>query len=190
MHLDGALLKSDEVTVFAVVTDTAPGGHRELLSNWSGRDGNSGTSFFFGMTNENAIRLSDVISGVGEVSERQKPFLLSATNGGSGAAVYQQQRSILEQSSPLPSRRLDTPWVIGQQGNIDGEFWKGDVACLIVFDRQLSSEHRSEVQTSLIKRFQLADLSTPVNPPKSPAQMAIASLCLVLFNSNEFAYID
>ena len=190
MHLDGVLLKSDEVTVFAVVTDTASGGHRELLSNWSGRDGNSGTSFFLGMTNENAIRLSDVISGVGEVSERQKPFLLTATNGPAGTSVYQQQRSILEQSSPLPSRRLDTPWVIGQQGNIDGEFWKGDLACIIAFDRQLSSEHRSEVQKSLIKRYQLADLSKPGNPPKSPAQRAIASLCLVLFNSNEFAYID
>jgi hypothetical protein len=190
LHLTGSLLKDDEVTVFVVVTDTAAAGHRELLSNWSGRDGNSGTSFFVGMTNENAVRLSDAISGVGQISNRQQLYLLTATNGHKGAAVFQQKRAVVEQPTPLPSRRLDTPWVIGQQGNIEGEYWQGDVALLIVIDHQLSREQRAQVQDVLIQKYNLPKTDESAPTAKSPEQLALASLCLVLFNSNEFAYID
>lgn len=193
MHLSGALLNHDAATVFAVVTDQAPVGHRELLSNWSGRDGNSATSFFVGMTNENSVRLSDAISGVGEIHDRQQPFLLTATNGPDGAMMFQQQRTVIAQATPLPARRLDTPWVLGQQGNIGGEYWKGDVACLIVFDRQLDKAARKAVKILLMDRFGLSnseDATDPTPSVQTPEQLALASLCLVLFNSNEFAYVD
>ena len=190
LHVAGQLLDGDEVTVFAVVTDHAPDGHREIISNWSGRDGNSGTSFFVGMTNKNAIRLSDALSGVGEIQERQNPFLITATNGRHGAAIYQQKRIVAEQPNPIPARRLDTPWVIGQQGNINGEYWKGDIACVLVFNEQLSPDSRALIHDHLIDRYQLPPLSQPVAPPMSPEQLAIASLSVVLFNSNEFAYVD
>ncbi len=190
LHVTGSLLKDDAVTVFAVATDQAAAGHRELLSNWSGRDENSGTSFFLGLTDEQAIRLSDALSGVGQVQNRNLPFLLTASNGEAGANVFQQRRTIVEQSQRLPTRRLDTPWVIGQQGNIDGEYWKGDLAMLLVFDRQLSVEERITIQNLLIQRFKLPSSIEPASFPRSPAQLALASLCLVLFNSNEFAYID
>ena len=190
LHVAGKLIEGDESTVFAVVTDHAPDGHREIISNWSGRDGNSGTSYFVGMTNKNAIRLSDALSGVGEIVDRQNPFLITATSGQHGAAVYQQERVIIEQPNPIPARRLDTPWVIGQQGNIDGEYWKGDIACLIVFNEQLSPDSRAMVQGHLIQRYQLPTLSEPVAPLMTPEQLAIASLSVVLFNSNEFAYVD
>ena len=88
----------------------------------------------------NAIRLSDALSGVGEIQDRQNPFLITATNGQHGTAVYQQKRVVIEQPNPIPARRLDTPWVIGQQGNINGEYWKGDIARLIVFNEQLSPD--------------------------------------------------
>jgi hypothetical protein len=190
LHVAGKLIVGDESTVFAVVTDHAAEGHREFISNWSGRDGNSGTSYFVGMTNKNAIRLSDAMSGVGEILDRQNPFLITATSGQHGAAVYQQKRVVIEQPNPIPARRLDTPWVIGQQGNIDGEYWKGDVACLIVFNEQLSPEIRALIQDYLIERYQLPSLSEPVAPSMTPSQLAIASLSVVLFNSNEFAYVD
>ena len=176
--------------MFAVVTDHASDGHRELISNWSGRDGNSGTSYFVGMTNKNAIRLSDALSGIGEILDRQNPFLITATNGQHGASVYQQRRVVIEQPNPIPARRLDTPWVIGQQGNINGEYWKGDIACVLVFNEQLSPENRELIQDYLIERYQLPSLSEPVAPAMTPEQLAIASLSVVLFNSNEFAYVD
>jgi hypothetical protein len=194
MHLDGTLLKSDEVSVFAVVTDaaTAQSGlaHRELLSNWSGRDGNSVTSLFVGMTGEDSIRLSDAISGVGRIQDRHTPFILTATNGERGAMVFQQNRLVTSSSTRLPSRRLDTPWVIGQQGNIDGEYWIGDLAFLMVVNRQLTPEEIQSVQSTLIRRFKLpvSEVEEPTAP--NPEQLALASLCLVLFNSNEFAFVD
>ena len=193
MNIAGSLLSHDEATVLAVVTDQGAPGHRELLSNWSGRDGNSATSFFVGMTNENAVRLSDAVSGVGEIRNRQRPFLLTATNGTDGAMVFQQHRTVTAQTTSLPARRLDTPWVIGQQGNIGGEYWKGDVACLAVFDQQLNEAERKSVQALLIDQFALPvdeQSGNTSEPAPSPDQLALASLCLVLFNSNEFAYID
>jgi hypothetical protein len=190
MHLRGSLLKHDDFTVFAVVTDNAVSGHRELLSNWSGKDENSGSSLFVGMTNDYAIRLSDAFSGVGEITDRHRPFLLTATNGPEGALVFQQKRVVAEQSLRLPERRLDTPWVICQQGNIDGEYWNGDLALLLVFNRQLTKDERLSLQNQMIARFKLSVIPESVAEPKSPELLSLASLCLVLFNSNEFAYID
>jgi len=190
LNVSGTLVDGDDSTVFALVTDQAPDGHREIISNWSGRDNNSVSSYFVGMTNKNSIRLSDALSGVGEIQDRQEPFLITATNGRHGVAIYQQQRLVFEHENQIPSRRLDTPWVIGQQGNINGEYWKGDVACLIVFNEQLSPESRALIQDYLVERYQLPSLSEPVAPSMTPSQLAIASLSVVLFNSNEFAYVD
>jgi len=190
LHLSGSLLKQDDFTILAVVTDNAVSGHRELLSNWSGRDGNSGSSLFVGMTNENSIRLSDAFSGVGRIADRHRPFLLTAVNGADGARVFQQHRVVAEQSQRLPERRLDTPWVIGQQGNIDGEFWNGDLALLLVFRRPLTTDERISLQNHIIARFDLPADRESSAEPKSPELLSLASLCLVLFNSNEFAYVD
>lgn len=190
MNLAGQVLLHEECTVLAVVTDDGLAGHRELLSNWSGRDGNSGTSFFVGLTNESAIRLSDAISGVGELRNRKEPFILTATNGEAGAAVFQQARPVVALASPLPVRRLETPWVIGQQGNIDGEYWKGQLALLIVLDKQLTPAERNLLWEAIAKRFEIPLEKATEPTPRTPEQLAWASLALVLFNSNEFAFID
>lgn len=190
LHLQGSLLDEDDCTVVAVVTDRAVNGHRELISNWSGRDGNSGTSFFVGMTGEHAMRLSDVISGVGAIRDRQNPFLLTATNGDAGAAVFQTERAVVSQTNRLPSRRLDTPWVIGQQGNINGEYWDGELALLVVFSRQLSPEELHVLWSVIAERFRLASPVQEQRKSVTPEERVLASLCLVLFNSNEFAFID
>lgn len=190
LHVAGKLIDGDDSTVFAVVTDLASEGHREIISNWSGRDGNSGTSYFVGMTDKSAIRLSDALSEVGEILNRQNPFLITTTNGPLGAAVYQQSRVVVEQPGPIPTRRLDTPWVIGQQGNINGEYWNGDIACLLIFNEQLSPDLRGLIQDYLIAKYRLPRLSEPTAQSMTPEQLAIASLSVVLFNSNEFAYVD
>ena len=61
---------------------------------------------------------------------------------------------------------------------------------MLVFNEQLSPENRELIQDYLIERYQLPSLSEPVAPAMTPEQLAIASLSVVLFNSNEFAYVD
>jgi hypothetical protein len=190
LQLGTGLLDQDEFTAFAVATDRAAAGHRELLSNWSGRDGNSTESLFVGLTGERAFRLSDALSGVGELQQGDQPFLLTAANGPNGAVLFQGLRQAAFQSARLPPRRLDTPWVIGQQGNIAGEYWHGHLSLLVVFERQLNPDERLAVQTAISSRFSMPLQAQPTAEPASPEQLALASLCLVLLNTNEFAFID
>jgi len=190
LQLGTGLLLQDEATVFAVVTDRGTSGHRELLSNWSGRDGNSTDSLFVGLTGERAFRFSDALSGTGELQQGSRPFVLTAVNGPAGAGIFQNLRQAVAQAPRLPPRRLDTPWVIGQQGNIDGEYWNGHLSLLIVFDRQLNADELQAVQTTIGTRFEIPLQAQPAVEPATPEQLALASLCLVLFNTNEFAFID
>lgn len=189
LQLSRSLLSHDECTILAVASDSGRPGHRELLSNWNGHDGNSGSSLFLGMTGEHALRFSDALSGVGEIQQRERPFLITAVNGPDGAFMFQQQRSVVR-GSRLPPRRLDTPWVIGQQGNIDGEYWHGQLAFLIVFDRALSERELLALWTTLCTRYELPKSSSIPEVSTSPRLQALASLGLVIMNSNEFAFVD
>ncbi len=190
LQLGSGLLQHESLTVFAVATDRGVAGHRELLSNWSGRDGNSTSSLFVGLTADRSFRFSDDLSGVGELQQGNQPFLLTATNGPAGASLFQGIRKAVSRPGALAQRRLDTPWVIGQQGNIDGEYWNGHLSLLIVFGRQLSADEQLAVQTTISRRFSLPLETQPAQSPADPEQLALASLCLVLFNTNEFAFID
>jgi hypothetical protein len=142
------------------------------------------------MTAENSLRFSDALSGVGQIQQRERPFLITALNGSDGAVLFQQQRQAVR-SGRLPPRRLDTPWVIGQQGNIDGEYWHGQLACLVVFDRVLSEPELQALWKTLCTRYALP-ASSPIlaAASTSPRLQALASMGLVLMNSNEFAFVD
>jgi hypothetical protein len=194
LHVAGKVLSNDECSIFAVVTDTGPPGHREIISNWSGRDGNYGTSMFLGLTAENTIRFTDSFVAAGRVVDRQKPFLITAINSREHASVFQSATELASLGTRLPPRRLDTPWVVGQQGNIDGEYWNGLVAEILVYDRALTDPERQQVWSHLLDRYQLpsfVDIPTEPEPEiASPATLALASLCHVLLNSNEFIYVD
>ena len=189
LHVSGGVLTTDECTIVAVASDSGGAGHRELFSNWSGRDGNSTDSLFVGLTGERALRFSDAFSGVGEVLQRERPFLLTAVNGSEGARLYQQQR-LAARGGRLPERRLDTPWVIGQQGNIDGEYWTGQLALLLVFSRSLSDSELQALWQVICQRYGI-ELDQPARVAlPSPRLRALASLGLVLMNSNEFMFVD
>ena len=101
-------------------------------------------------------------------------------------AVWQNDRELGRRSSNLSPRNLRTPWVIGQQGNIQGEYWKGELAELIVFDRELTEPERQEIGRYLLKRYAIVPRETPVEP----VDLGLASLCHVLLNTNEFLYVD
>lgn len=187
LKLSHSPIDQQEFTIIVVANDLGTDGHREIISNWSAGK-NVGTSIFLGLTGEKTVRLSDAFASAGELRDRHRAFVLSAVNGRGRAAVYQNGLEIAAMNKTLPERKLDTEWVIGQQGNIDGEFWRGGVAEIRVYGRALSDEERQAVERQLGDRYGLEIASIQENP--SPELLALASLCHVLFNSNEFLYVD
>jgi hypothetical protein len=187
LRVAGQVVTSQSFSMFAVVTDRSTStSHREVFSNWNGSAGNAGSSLFLGMTGADTVRLSDDFSGVGHVERRGEPFILSGVTGSAGAAVHQNGVVLASRSQPLGPRNLKTEYVIGQQGNIDGEYWNGDLAELLVYDRELPETERLAVTRFLARRYHLKI------PAKSsePDAMALESLCHVLLNTNEFVYVD
>ena len=86
---------------------------------------------------------------------------------------------------------MDTEWVIGQQGNIEGEYWQGDIAELLVYERQLEPQEMEFISKLLAKKYDLTmNYSLRKKPVMDPELQGLASVCHVLLNSNEFLYID
>ena len=186
LNVAGQVISSQRFTIVAVVTDQNTGAHREILSNWDGKAGNVGSSVFLGLTGSKTVRLSDDFGEAGTIVNGDEAFVLSAVSDEEEVRISQNQTSIARRSTPLAPRNLKTPWVIGQQGNIDGEFWKGVIAEIVVYDRALDANEQRQVWGALSNRYSLAHRPTPVDP----VRQALASLCHVLLNSNEFVYVD
>lgn len=190
LDIDGQLLQTPACSVFAVVTDRHSGGHREIISNWK-RGENVGSSIFLGLTSRAQVRFSDSFSNAGRILNRDQPFVLAAINSSGTSTVFQNASELGRRDSGLPNRKLGTPWVIGQQGDINGEFWNGDIAELLVYDRALSVSEQRQVWSVLLDRYKLATFVRAENVSKTDAELlALASLCHVVLNSNEFIYVD
>lgn len=189
LNVTGNLLTNDQCTIFCVVNDLSASGHREILSNWNSKN-NVGSSFFFGLTSDNQVRITDAFSNAGQVTQREQPFLLTLVCSADEVTWFQSGRLRGRRSAGLPNRRFDTPWVIGQQGNIDGEYWKGGIAELILYSTALPPSRRNLIEDQLAKRFGLT-LDRENDPATITTEaQALASLAIVLMNSNEFIYLD
>jgi len=186
LKLAGQILPGQTCTVVAVASDEGSAGHREILSNWDGAAGNSTNSLFLGTTGMGQVRFSDDYSpGTRLVAPRQ-PFVLTAINSEAGVRVWQNGRELGSRGGALAPRNLSTAWVVGTQGNIAGEYWQGGLAELLVYDRSLTEEELRGVHSGLRERYGLVE----ADPPLSPEELALASLCHVLLNTNEFLYLD
>jgi hypothetical protein len=186
LELKGQPVTSPGFTLLAIVTDRAgSGSHREIFSNWR-REGNVGTSLFLGTTGSGAVRFSDHFAPAGILSRPERPLALTAVNGPAGASVYQDRRLLAERPSPLPERNLAPPYVIGQQGDIGGEYWTGEIAELVVFDRPLAAAELDAIWDYLSERYGVARRGEP----EAPYDAALASLSHVILNSNEFLFVD
>ena len=86
----------------------------------------------------------------------------------------------------LSKRDVAGPYVIGVQGNYGTEYWNGDIAEVILFARTLTDTEREAVWNYLANRYKLKLNAQP----DDPLHLALASLCHVLMNTNEFLYID
>ena len=193
LTVEGEVLSQERCTIIAVARDTAPKpGLREIISNWNGAAGNSTTSVFLGLRDTGGVRFSDQFSPAGEISDGRRPFILSAVNGADGARVWQNGILIASRTQPLTGRKFGTQWVIGTQGNINGEYWHGDIAEILVFAEPLSYSELDSIWTSLHRKYRIPR-SVAANLPvtnSTPEHRALASLCHVLLNSNEFLYVD
>jgi hypothetical protein len=183
LHLPPSLLTSQQFTIVAVANDRDAGGqHREIFSNWR-REDNVGPALFFGLTGPSSVRLTDFFAPAGRVENPASHFILTAVTDRMSAAVYQNRKEIAKRNAALPERNLTGRYVIGQQGNIQGEYWNGDIAELLVYNRALTTDELSKVWNWASQRYRIG--ATP-----SPRQQALASLCRVLLNTNEFCFVD
>lgn len=190
LHVEGKLLEEAHCTIVAVVNDRALSGHREIISNWNGAAGNATTSVFLGLTGERSVRFSDAFSVEGKHVRREDPFIITALNGNGEVMLTINGQMQGTAPSELPPRDLSTNWVIGQQGNIDGEYWHGEIAEIRVYDRALSEAERASIARELSDRYSIS-LPDPAIPSLASADaLALASLAHVLLNSNEFLYVD
>jgi hypothetical protein len=186
LSLAGQVLSSQRFTILAVARDRGMGSHREIVSNWNGSAGNAGTSVFLGTTAGATIRFSDDFVPAGEWADQDRPAVLAAVSGGQEAFVRQNEKLLARRDAPLSPRVLTTPYVIGRQGNLEGEYWTGEIAELVVYDRALDDAELRAAWDVLSARYGLAQPAVPADP----ARLALASLCHVLLNCNEFVYVD
>ena len=79
-----------------------------------------------------------------------------------------------------------------KQGSLNGEYWSGDLAEVLVYETALNEATRDRVWRYLGRKYAIA----PLNRPKKPFdrdqahRLALVQMCRVIFNLNEFVYTD
>jgi hypothetical protein len=138
LDIAGQVITSQQFTVMALVTDSgSASGFREIFSNWSSTSFTQ--SIFLGLTGQSPtqVRFSDDFDAVGSVSNPIDPFVLTGVSSASDAIVYQDALQLAAKGSALTPRILNDDYHIGTQDGF--EFWSGDIAAILVYDRALSA---------------------------------------------------
>jgi hypothetical protein len=161
MSLSGQVLTSQVFSIMVVTRDVSTStSYRELFSNWDSVNG--GTSVFFGTTAQSPVRarFTDDFggaatgqTGVGTVTNPGTPFIFSAVSGSNHVAVYQNTGAISNRLSALAPRTLTANYVIGRQGSLNGEYWSGDIAEMLVYNRELGSDELASVWQFLMAKY-------------------------------------
>jgi hypothetical protein len=155
------VLTSQQFTLRAVVNDTrdrTDNTFREVFSNWD--FSNTVTSVFLGTVKGNPVRarFTDNFGGsdhpynqqgVGSITDQAWHFIFTGVSGAEDAVVYQNIYPLAAKGSPLTPRNLTIPYVVGRQGALNGEFWHGDIAELLIYDRELSAAELQQVWSFL-----------------------------------------
>lgn len=153
--LAGQLLESQQFTIVAVTSFTIVMGRvgsHALLSNWDGSKTRS--SVFLGIMNVNGAfaRFTDDLGGMTDeniqltrralITNPADRFIITARSSATDAEIYIGRQRMAATGRPLSRRDLTGVWRIGTQGG-GHEFWSGDLAEILVYDRALDP---SEVQ--------------------------------------------
>jgi hypothetical protein len=173
-------------TIVTVLRDHDATGYRQIFSNWNGSAGNSVTSFFLGLTGEGQIRISDDYTTTATLGKRRSWHILGVVCNNHDVRVFVDGELIESLGRPLNGRNYAGPYVIGQQGNIDGEYFQGDIAMLRLYQDPIDDETLQSIMDPWLDQLKLRQA-----PSVSNARLlALASLAQVLVSSNEFLYID
>ena len=188
LNVAGQVIHSPAFSLFAVATHRGTGGMpREILTNWN-RRGRSTSSIFLGTVGPNGVRFSDAFGNAGQLRDPSQSFILTGIASASRAETFQNRVS-LATNGGLGERDLHGPYEIGTQGDYGNEFWDGEIAEMIAYNRALPDEERQQVWGYLTRKYAILD-TIPSRVVRTPAQLALASLCLVLLNTNEFVFVD
>ena len=189
LNLNGVPLSSQQFTLFTVAATPQTAGSndfREVISNWTGS--NSTTSVFLGTVGFDAvpvttIRFTDDVGGFNDpvhfqtgVSSIPNPglgFVLSGVSGTSDASIFLGQ-SLVYSTAALTTRDLSGPWVIGSQGG-SFEHWNGQIAAVLVYDRELSGAERTQVSDYLSTKY----LAAPAVPEPGTWALTLGGLALL-----------
>jgi len=188
LDIAGQVLTSTQFSILAIASDQGSGGHREIFSNWNSKTGAIVNSIFLGTTGDASVRFTDDFFNAGTLHSPKQHFLLTAVTDAQQAVVRQNDVEIGRKNSPLQGRKLDSPYVVGTQGNYQTEDWIGDIAELLVFNRALTESEQRILWRHLQNFYELQ----PSQPrlKLTADQLALASLCHVLLNTNEFITVD
>lgn len=174
---------------FAIVTllrDHDEKEYRQIFSNWNGKGGNSVTSFFLGLTGEGQIRISDDYTTGTVLGKRHSWHILGVVCNDHDVRVFVDGELVESLGRPLNTRNYAGPYVIGQQGNIDGEYFAGDLALLRLYQTNIDDDTMQSIMEPWLDRLKLRQPA----PQPNARLLALASLAQVLVSSNEFLYID
>ena len=173
LNLGGQVLNSQQFTIIAVGDDTRNGSdtsYREILSNWE--YSNETSSVFLGTANQNPVhaRFTDAMGGaidpnnnhegVGDLSNPADPFIVTGVSAVSDATIYQNTALLADNGSPIPTRNLTSSYYLGTQGDINGEFWQGDIAEVLVYNTALTASELQQDWAYLAGKYDLAAPTT------------------------------
>ena len=164
----GQPITSQQFTIFTVAATPQTGGSngfRELVSNWSFT--NTLTSVFLGTVGDSAtpsttLRLTDDVGGANDAAHLQTGvssitnpaagFVLTGVSGAASSELYLGQ-GLAHSAGALTLRDLTGAWVIGAQGDTGGEYWNGQIAAVIIYDRELDAAERTQVIDYLGQKY-------------------------------------
>jgi hypothetical protein len=161
MAIAGQVVSSQRFTIIVVGTDESTQQHGDfcdVVSNWTGSTGTR--SVFLGTVWKrpgnkflDRVRFTDEVGGsdqgqegVGRVKNPTAPFILSAFSANNSVRVYVGSKRQYELGKHLKRRDFSGGWFLGDQGNCFCEYWLGDVAEVLVYNKALSpSEFQADI---------------------------------------------
>ena len=195
----GSPLTSQEFTIIAVASDIGGhgtgalgGGYREIISNWTW--GTHYHSVYFGTADggPRRVRFTDLVGDAGSISDPSQPFILAGVSTFADSSFYLDGALLSQGPSVAGSRDFSTPWVIGKQGSIDvefghayGEWWEGDIAEILVYDKALSSGELAAVHGYLNDRY----FTVGVPESASVGFFVVLLACLFLGNRRQGSFV-
>jgi hypothetical protein len=200
LNLAGQVLTSPQFSIIAILNDVATNTNPlQLFSNYADSGGTN--AIFFGVHGRNPTRAhlsgdfeastsAGILSTQAVVGSPARFFSFAAVvrstalGGRSETAIFQNGHPIAAASTPAITRKLTGPYVIGRQGTSTADqYWRGDVAELLVYKTALSSNELLQVQNYLLSRYPVLPIAPRMQSIQAFGNL-IQMICLAPSYSN------